>query len=166
MTEHVDRIGLGGGCHWCTEGIFRALRGVGSVEQGYIRSAPPADTWAEAIMLDYDSRLLDLPALLDVHVHSHDAALERQPASKYRSAIYVLNVEQRAAVEQALAQLKHREETVVRTQVLPLIAFRPSDDRVRDFYRRYPDRAFSKRYIDPRLERLRSDFPGLILPTT
>ena len=38
------KIGFGGGCHWCTEGVFQALRGVTQVDQGFIQSEPPADT--------------------------------------------------------------------------------------------------------------------------
>ena len=46
MKEHGVQIGLGGGCHWCTEGVFQALRGVTQVDQGFIQSEPPADTWS------------------------------------------------------------------------------------------------------------------------
>ena len=48
-----QEVGFGGGCHWCTEAVFQALRGVQEVEQGFIlacQSRPVSDT----ITLDYD----------------------------------------------------------------------------------------------------------------
>jgi len=36
MSAEVHRIGFGGGCHWCTEAVFAALRGIIRVEQGFI----------------------------------------------------------------------------------------------------------------------------------
>ena len=32
------KIGLGGGCHWCTEAMVFFLKGVTEVERGYIVS--------------------------------------------------------------------------------------------------------------------------------
>ena len=43
-----EKVGLGGGCHWCTEAVFEALRGVVQVKQGFIRAAPPHDAFSEA----------------------------------------------------------------------------------------------------------------------
>jgi peptide methionine sulfoxide reductase MsrA len=34
MTTAPSKIGLGGGCHWCTEGVFESLIGVTKVNQG------------------------------------------------------------------------------------------------------------------------------------
>jgi peptide methionine sulfoxide reductase MsrA len=38
-NENFSRIGLGGGCHWCTEGGFESLIGIKVVNQGYIPSS-------------------------------------------------------------------------------------------------------------------------------
>lgn len=38
----MAKAGFGRGCHWCTEGVFHALRGVAQVDQGFVQSdAPP-----------------------------------------------------------------------------------------------------------------------------
>lgn len=35
---NIQKIGLGGSCNWCTEAIFRSLKGVTKVKQGWISS--------------------------------------------------------------------------------------------------------------------------------
>lgn len=57
----VEDIGLGGGCHWCTEGIFQMLKGVVRVDQGFIRSEPPSDAWAEGVIVHFDPAEIDRP---------------------------------------------------------------------------------------------------------
>ena len=45
----IHEIGFGGGCYWCTEAVFKALRGVRQIKQGFMRSSPPDDAWSEAV---------------------------------------------------------------------------------------------------------------------
>ena len=59
-----QRIGLGGGCHWCTEAVFQNLCGVQQVAQGFIRSIAPDDKDSEAVMVDFDSAKISLAVLI------------------------------------------------------------------------------------------------------
>jgi peptide-methionine (S)-S-oxide reductase len=52
----IEKIGLGGGCHWCTEAVFQALKGVEKVEQGWI-SAVDAEEYSEAVVLHFDPKI-------------------------------------------------------------------------------------------------------------
>ena len=45
------QLGLGGGCHWCTEAVFQAIEGVERVEQGYISSRAPFENRSEAVLI-------------------------------------------------------------------------------------------------------------------
>ena len=54
LNTDVEQIGLGGGCHWCTEAVFQSLIGVQNVAQGFIKSLPPADTWSEAVIVNFE----------------------------------------------------------------------------------------------------------------
>ena len=47
MSNSVEKIAVGGGCHWCTEAVFQALKGVEKVEQGYVASDPPFEEFSE-----------------------------------------------------------------------------------------------------------------------
>ena len=46
----LKKIGLGGGCHWCTEAVFQAFNGVEKVEQGYISSEGDAEDFSKLLL--------------------------------------------------------------------------------------------------------------------
>jgi peptide-methionine (S)-S-oxide reductase len=54
----MAKVGFGGGCHWCTEGVFQALRGVTQVDQGFLQSMAPANTWAEGVIVTFDPTVI------------------------------------------------------------------------------------------------------------
>lgn len=63
----IAKAGFGGGCHWCTEGVFQSLRGVSQVDQGFVQSDAPADTWAEGVVVTFDPKVIQLETLSEVH---------------------------------------------------------------------------------------------------
>jgi peptide-methionine (S)-S-oxide reductase len=44
----------------CTEGVFQALKGVVQVDQGFIQSKAPSDTWAQGVMVNFDPAIISL----------------------------------------------------------------------------------------------------------
>ena len=73
----IAKAGFGGGCHWCTEGVFQSLRGVTQVDQGFVQSDAPADTWAEGVIVTFDSTVIQLETLSEVHLRTHSATRAR-----------------------------------------------------------------------------------------
>ena len=49
--EMLQKIALGGGCHWCTEAVFQSLIGVTKVEQGFVTDLPAKEWKVEAVYL-------------------------------------------------------------------------------------------------------------------
>src|SRR3989338_112929 len=100
---------FGGGCLWCTEAVFKMLKGVKSVSSGYAGGFVENPTYqqvcgcntghAEVIRIEYDSDVLKFEDLLTVFFASHDpTTLNRQGAdvgSQYRSAIFYTSPEQK-----------------------------------------------------------------------
>ncbi len=156
--DETQKIGFGGGCHWCTEAVFQSLRGVTRVEQGFIRSDPPADSWSEAVIVHFDPAVIDLPTLIEVHLRTHSATREHALRSKYRSALYAFDDAQRFTAEKTLAALQGEFEERLVTQVLAFQAFQASDARFQNYYATDPERPFCKRHIDPKLDLIRARF--------
>ena len=156
-----EMIGFGGGCHWCTEAVFQALRGVDSVEQGFALSQAPADTWSEAVRIGFRPERIGLADLIEVHLRTHASDANHSMRSKYRSAIYTVDAQQSAQAHRALEQLRPEFERPLVTQVLPLCDFKHSDERFQNYYKTNPERPFCQRYIDPKLALIRKRFAQL-----
>lgn len=160
----MEKIGFGGGCHWCTEGVFQAIRGVQQVDQGFIRSDAPADTWAEAVVVHFDTAQIDLATLLEIHLRTHSATKPFVAEGKYRTAVYTFDDAQGATLEHAISSLSGAFEKPLSTAVLPFREFKPSDARYQNYYATDPERPFCKRYIDPKLDFIRKNFAKVALP--
>jgi len=159
------KIGLGGGCHWCTEAVFQALAGVSSVEQGFIRSDPPEDAWSEAVIATFDPSELPLESLVEIHLRTHSSTSRHKMRGKYRSAIYVYDAGTGVKVGRTLRALQPQFDEPLVTCVLTLAGFKPSDERFRNYYAKGPERPFCKTYIDPKLALLRKQY-GKVLKET
>lgn len=160
MTRPSDvlTIGFGGGCHWCTEAVFSSLRGVVSVEQGFIRSDPPNDTWSEAVRIVFDPDLIPLNVLMDVHLRTHASTSNHKMRGKYRSAVYVISDAEAFEVREVLIALQTEFQDLLVTQVLPLEEFKASDSRFHRYFERNEGGPFCTRYIDPKLALLREKY--------
>ncbi|MGB6231116.1 MAG: peptide-methionine (S)-S-oxide reductase [Litorimonas sp.] len=149
-------MAFGGGCHWCTEAVFQALRGVVRVEQGFARSDPPNERWSEAARVTFDPARIPLHVLTDIHLRTHASTSAHSMRGTYRSAVYV--TDDGDAARGVLADLQAGFDAPLVTQVLPLRDFRESEPRFRDYYATDPDRPFCRTYIDPKLAMLRREF--------
>jgi peptide-methionine (S)-S-oxide reductase len=150
----TNKIGLGGGCHWCTEAVFQSVEGVIKVEQGYIASNAPADTFSEAVIVHYLPKRANLERLLEVHLHTHNSTSNHSFREKYRSAVYFFSSEDEVEIRKILKKLQQQFKEPLVTQVLAFNEFKASRESIQDYYRKNPDAPFCKRYIEPKLEAL------------
>ncbi|MBC8297973.1 MAG: peptide-methionine (S)-S-oxide reductase MsrA [Pelagibacterales bacterium] len=98
----IKNIILAGGCFWCTEAIFRRIKGVKNIFPGYIGGHTQNPTYkdvctggtgyAEAISIDYDSKIVSLENILMIFFSTHDpTTLNKQGndiGTQYRSSIF------------------------------------------------------------------------------
>ena len=152
------KIAFGGGCHWCTEAVFQALRGVHKTEQGFAQSTPPNDTWSEAVIVHFDPAHIPFETLIEIHLRTHASTSAHKMRGKYRSAIYTFTPEQEDQARGILTALASDFSNPLVTQILPYMGFKPSDERFHNYYESDPTRPFCTTYIDPKLAKLRRDF--------
>ena len=89
MAVAPSKIGFGGGCHWCTEGVFESLLGVARVNQGWIASNGKNSDYSEAVEIYFDPTLISLSELIEIRLHTHANRSNHSMHHKYRSTIYV-----------------------------------------------------------------------------
>lgn len=171
----MQRIILGGGCFWCTESVFLALKGVISVTSGY--AGGTADTanyqavctgqtaHIEVIEVVFDDGVIDLSTLLDVFFATHDpTTLNRQGndiGTQYASTIFYTDETQLGIIEQKIAQLRAAGVPVV-TQVHDSPEFYPAESYHQNFYASNPNQPYCNFAIPPKLAKLRSQFATLL----
>ena len=134
------------------------MRGVRIVEQGFVRSSTPNDTWSEAVRLRFDADAIPLNVLIDIHLRTHASTSDHRMRGKYRSAVYTVSDAQSDRARAELAALQTGFEDPLVTQVLPLTAFRQSDLRFQRYFERNEGGPFCTRYIDPKRAYLRAHY--------
>jgi peptide-methionine (S)-S-oxide reductase len=155
-------IGLGGSCHWCTEGVFRSIKGVLEVEQGWLTSSKPHDSWSEGIRIKFDPAITSVEMLVAVHLHSHSCTSEHSMRTKYRSAIYFAEEETGREIEHSVGKLQSDFTKPIITQVLSLQDFKLNEPEFLDYYYQDPERPFCETYIAPKLKAIARRYPHVM----
>lgn len=128
------------------------------VEQGFIRSDPPHDSWSEAVIAHFDPEVISLDVLIAVHIRTHAATSNHTMRGKYRSAVYVFDDTQAEVAGAALESEAADFDAPLVTQLLAFRDFKPSDPRFQNYYATRPERPFCTAYIDPKLAKIRRQF--------
>lgn len=172
----LETIVFGGGCFWCTEAVFKMLKGVKSVKSGYTGGSVPNPTYeqvctgttghAESIKIDFDPAQIKLRDLLTVFFGSHDpTTLNRQGndiGTQYRSVIFTTTKEQVPIVEEFLKEAQKDLADPIVTTIEPLGVFYPAEAYHQDFYKNNSDQPYCRAVIDPKLAKVKKKFHDLL----
>lgn len=178
MTEKHEIAVFGGGCFWCTEAVFRMLKGVISVEPGYAGGNIEDPSYeqvssgrtghAEVIRIEYDPSLVSYHDLMTVFFGSHDpTTLNRQGAdvgTQYRSVMFTTSAEQQKEAKEFIAELNSASKSgdPIVTEVVPLEKFYPAENYHHDYYANDPNQGYCQLVIDPKLEKVKKEFAALL----
>src|SRR6185437_8681268 len=151
MTDMTIQIAtLANGCFWCSEAIFKRLKGVKSVLPGYSGGIVENPSYeqvctgktghTESIQIEFDPTVIPYEKILDVFWHTHDpTTLNRQGndvGTQYRSAIFHHNQKQKKLAEQAIEKLeksgKYKDPIV--TKIEKITKFYPAEEYHKDYY--------------------------------
>ena len=167
---------LAGGCFWCLEAVFDDLRGVESVESGYMGGQVPNPTYrqvctgttghAEVVRVTFDSRAVSFREILEVFFTIHDpTTLNRQGAdvgTQYRSAIFYHSPEQKEAAERLIAELDAEQiwDAPIVTEVAPAGEFYVAEDYHQEYFAQNPSQPYCRAVVAPKVAKVRQKFLG------
>ena len=178
MTNNIQKIFLGGGCFWCTEAVFKMLKGVISVESGYAGGAMPRPTYedickgntghAEVIKIEYDPKIIPLETLLTVFFTIHDPTTKNRQGNdvgtQYRSIILCDNQRQIEICQTFVEELNDSSKTgaPITTEIKMLDMFYPAEDYHRNYYEKNQSQPYCQVVINPKLKKVQEGFLKLL----
>ena len=169
---------FGGGCFWCTEAVFKMLKGVDRVEPGYAGGRTKNPSYeqvsggetghAEVIWIEYDPAVIQYRDLLTVFFASHDpTTLNRQGndvGTQYRSVIFFSNPEQQKQATTFIAELNSTstDGNKIVTEVEPLENYYPAESYHQDYFTNHKEATYCQLVINPKLEKIQKKFAELL----
>ncbi len=176
----MKSIVLGGGCFWCTEAVFKMIKGIISIMPGYAGGVTLHPTYeavcigttghAEVVRVEYDPSIISFNDILTIFFASHNpTTMNRQGhdvGTQYRSIILYSTEEEKVAAEQFITELNNSAELgdPVVTEVKPLETFYEAEEYHRDYYAKHPEQAYCQSVINPKLAKVKEKF-GKFLQT-
>ena len=157
-----NKIGFGGSCHWCTEAIFLSLKGVNEAQQGWIASDDENSSFSEAVIVQYDRRLISLQTLIAIHLYTHSCTSNHSMRMKYRSAIYAFNDMQKTIAADAVASLQKEFDHAIITTILPFRQFKLNTEEFINYYYSNPEKPFCENIVNPKLKLLMQQFSSAV----
>ena len=165
---------LAGGCFWCLEAVYDRMKGVESVESGYIGGKHPNPSYeavctgrtghTEAVQITFDPKVVSYRELLEVFFAIHDpTTLNRQGhdvGTQYRSAIFYHSPDQKAVAEDVIAVLtkdKVFDDPIV-TEVVPAATFYVAEDYHQEYFARNPTQGYCVAVVNPKVAKFRKLF--------
>lgn len=169
---------FGGGCFWCTEAVFKMMKGVSSVVPGYAGGTTVNPTYdqvssgdtghAEVVKIEYDPTQVRYEDLLTVFMGSHDpSTLNRQDAdvgTQYRSVVFYTNPEQKEIAEKYIkdANASNSDGDPIVTEVQPLGEFYEAENYHHDYFTNHQNQGYCIAVINPKLEKVQQKYADLL----
>ncbi|MEE2714831.1 MAG: peptide-methionine (S)-S-oxide reductase MsrA [Verrucomicrobiota bacterium] len=169
-SAKLETIDLGAGCFWCIEAVLERIKGVKSVESGYMGGIIKNPTYrqictgatghAEIVRVKFDPEKLAFAQLLEVFWELHDpTTLNRQgrdEGTQYRSAIFYHSEKQKKAAEISKAKKdksgKFRNPIV--TEITKVSTFYAAEDYHQDYFEANQSAPYCRVVIWPKLAKL------------
>jgi peptide-methionine (S)-S-oxide reductase len=164
---------LGGGCFWCVEAALLQLKGVLSVESGYMGGEVDQPTYeqvcsgktghVEVVRVEFDPEVIAYRELLEVFFTAHDpTTLNRQGndvGTQYRSVIFYLNG-QRKVAEEVIAELTAEKifDAPIVTAIEPARTFWKAEGYHQNYFANNSHQPYCLFAVAPKVAKVRAKY--------
>ncbi len=165
---------LAGGCFWCLEAVYDQMKGVESVESGYMGGQVPNPSYeavcsgrtghAEAVQITFDPKVVSFREIIEVFFAIHDpTTLNRQGndvGTQYRSAIFYHSPDQKAVAEDVITAFTKDKvfDRPIVTEVVPATLFYIAEDYHQEYFARNPAQGYCVYVVNPKVAKFRKQF--------
>lgn len=174
MAQNLETATLGGGCFWCTEAVYKELKGVVDVKPGYSGGTIKSPSYkevctgrtghAEVVQITFDPSVVSFSDILEVFFMTHDpTTLNRQGndvGTQYRSVIFYHSEKQKETAEKVIRLFKEEKvyDKPIVTEVSEFSVFYPAEDYHFDYFENNPNQPYCQYVIVPKIEKFRKIF--------
>jgi len=168
--KKIEVATLAGGCFWCTEALFKRLRGVESVLPGYSGGTVENPSYedvcegttghAEAVQVTFDPEQIPFEKILDIFWHTHNPTTLNQQGhdvgTQYRSAIFYYDAHQKEVAEASKAAFEKEglyKEKVV-TEIKPFTQFYEAENYHKNYFDKHQESSYCGVIISPKIHTL------------
>jgi len=176
--ETTDIATLAGGCFWCLEAVYDQVKGVQSVESGYIGGQVDAPTYeqvcsgrtghAEAVRITFDPRLVTYRDLLNVFFVIHDPTTRNRQGNdigtQYRSGIFYHSPEQQQIAQEVMAAVTREGvyPNPIVTEVVPATQWYEAEAYHQEYFARNPFEGYCAYVVGPKVAKFRQRYASLL----
>jgi peptide-methionine (S)-S-oxide reductase len=172
--SELETATLAGGCFWCLEAVFDEMKGVASVESGYMGGQMENPTYeqvcegttghAEVVQVTFDPATVSFSEILQVFFVVHDpTTLNRQGndvGTQYRSAIFYHSPAQKTVAERVIADITRAElyRDALVTEIVPASRFYIAERYHQEYFARNPTQPYCQYVVAPKVAKFRKHF--------
>jgi peptide-methionine (S)-S-oxide reductase len=171
----MESITLGGGCFWCLEAVYDEVKGVHSVESGYMGGHVDNPTYEEVcnkttghievVRIAYDPAIVSTRDILEIFFAIHDpTSLDQQGndvGPQYRSAIFYHTEEQRQIAGEAMRTFAPMFEDPIVTELRMEQQFYIAERYHQEYFARNPYQPYCLFIVSPKVGKFRKKFAAL-----
>ncbi len=170
--KKLETAFFGGGCFWCTEAIFRRLKGVSKVVSGYAGGTGENPTYeevstgktgyTEAVKITFDPQVISYTTLLAIFWVTHDPTTKDRQGydvgSQYRSVIYYMDKKQEHDALVSKEKVAKQYPKPVVTEIRPFTTFVQAEGYHQEYYDNNQGAPYCNLIIDPKVQKLIKEF--------
>lgn len=165
---------FGTGCFWCSEAIFKSLKGVLIVEPGYSGGNTENPTYedvcigntghAEVVQIIFDDSLISFEKLLEVFFQVHDPTSRNKQGgdigTQYRSAIFWHNEDQKKTAYEIIKKLNESGsfDKIIVTELKQFEKFYKAENYHLDYYTGNLEQPYCSMVVRPKVEKFKKVF--------